>query len=67
MKEWSLKPHFEDRAVCINRLVPVPSTGTTTTLPKYRLLGLGSEGVAYLSEMAEYKYPNPSCSFVQFG
>jgi len=35
------------------------------TLPKYRLLG------SEVSEMAEYKYPNPSCaeqySFVQFG
>jgi len=35
------------------------------TLPKYRLLGLE------VSEMAEYKYPNSSCteqySFVQFG
>ena len=34
-------------------------------LPKYRLLG------SEVSEMAEYKYPNPSCaeqySFVQFG
>jgi hypothetical protein len=30
-------------------------------LPKYRLLGLG------VSEMAEYKYPNSSCSFIQFG
>jgi hypothetical protein len=32
------------------------------TLPKYRLLG------SEVSEMAEYKYPNPSCaSFIQFG
>jgi hypothetical protein len=44
-----------------NRLVPVPGIGTMT-LPKYRLLG------SEVSEMAEYKYPNPSCaSFVQFG
>ncbi|MFP3159552.1 MAG: transposase, partial [Hydrogenobaculum sp.] len=53
-----------------NRLVPVLGAGTTSmqrfiTLPKYRLLGLE------VSEMAEYKYPNSSCteqySFVQFG
>jgi hypothetical protein len=32
------------------------------TLPKYRLLG------SEVSEMAEYKYPNPNCaSFIQFG
>jgi len=47
-----------------NRLVPVLGAGTIT-LPKYRLLGLE------VSEMAEYKYPNPNCaeqySFVQFG
>jgi transposase, putative, N-terminal domain len=47
-----------------NRLVPVLGAGSMT-LPKYRLLGLE------VSEMAEYKYPNPSCtdqySFVQFG
>jgi len=47
-----------------NRLVPVLGIGTMT-LPKYRLLGLE------VSEMAEYKYPNSSCteqhSFVQFG
>ena len=47
-----------------NRLVPVLGAGTMT-LPKYRLLGLE------VSEMAEYKYPNSSCteqySFVQFG
>ena len=34
-------------------------------------VGIGSMGVADLSEMAEYKYPNPSCaeqySFAQFG
>jgi hypothetical protein len=54
----------------VNRLVPVLGAGTTSmprsmTLPKYRLLG------SEVSEMAEYKYPNPSCaeqySFVQFG
>ena len=53
-----------DWARVANRLVPVLGAGTMI-LPKYRLLGLG------LSEMAEYKYPNPSCaeqySFVQFG
>jgi hypothetical protein len=47
-----------------NRLVPVLGAGTMI-LPKYRLLGLE------VSEMAEYKYPNSSCteqySFVQFG
>jgi len=59
-----------DWARMVNRLVPVLGAGTTSmprfmTLPKYRLLGLE------VSEMAEYKYPNPSCaeqySFVQFG
>jgi len=44
-----------------NRLVPVLGSGTTSmprfmALPKYRLLGLE------VSEMAEYKYPNPSCA-----
>jgi hypothetical protein len=47
-----------------NRLVPVLGAGSMI-LPKYRLLGLE------VSEMAEYKYPNSSCteqySFVQFG
>jgi transposase, putative, N-terminal domain len=38
-----------------NRLVPVLGAGSMT-LPKYRLLGLE------VSEMAEYKYPNPSCT-----
>ncbi|AEF18582.1 MULTISPECIES: IS200/IS605 family accessory protein TnpB-related protein [unclassified Hydrogenobaculum] len=38
-----------------NRLVPVLGAGTMT-LPKYRLLGLE------VSEMAEYKYPNPNCA-----
>jgi hypothetical protein len=44
-----------------NRLVPVLGAGAMA-LPKYRLLG------PEVSEMAEYKYPNPNCaSFVQFG
>jgi len=47
-----------------NRLVPMLGIGTMI-LPKYRLLG------SEVSEMAEYKYPNSSCteqySFVQFG
>jgi len=38
-----------------NRLAPVLGTGAMT-LPKYRLLG------SEVSEMAEYKYPNPSCT-----
>jgi hypothetical protein len=54
----------KDWIAVANRLVPVLGIGTMT-LPKYRLLGLE------VSEMAEYKYPNPSCaeqySFVQFG
>jgi hypothetical protein len=37
------------------KLVPVLGAGTMT-LPKYRLLG------SEVSEMAEYKYPNPSCA-----
>jgi hypothetical protein len=44
-----------------NRLVPACLATGIMTLPKYRLLG------SEVSEMAEYKYPNPSCSFVQFG
>jgi len=52
---------LKDWIAVANRLVPVLGTGTMT-LPKYRLLG------SEVSEMAEYKYPNPSCaSFVQFG
>ncbi len=39
-----------------NRLVPVLGVGAMA-LPKYRLLG------SEVSEMAEYKYPNPNCSF----
>lgn len=51
----------KDWIAVANRLVPVLGTGTMT-LPKYRLLG------SEVSEMAEYKYPNPSCAnFVQFG
>jgi hypothetical protein len=53
-----------DWARMVNRLVPVLGAGFMI-LPKYRLLGLE------VSEMAEYKYPNSSCteqySFVQFG
>ena len=60
----------KDWIAVANRLVPVLGAGTTSmprfmTLPKYRLLG------SEVSEMAEYKYPNSSCteqySFVQFG
>jgi len=51
----------KDWIAVANRLVPVLGTGAMT-LPKYRLLG------SEVSEMAEYKYPNPSCaSFIQFG
>jgi hypothetical protein len=51
----------KDWTAVANRLVPVPGIGTMT-LPKYRLSG------SEVSEMAEYKYPDPSCaSFVQFG
>ncbi|HBT99423.1 MAG TPA: transposase, partial [Sulfurihydrogenibium sp.] len=50
----------KDWTVVANRLAPVLGAGTMT-LPKYRLLG------SEVSEMAEYKYPNPSCSFIQFG
>jgi len=66
----------KDWMAVANRLVPVLGAGTTSiprfiTLPKYRLLGLEVWCVADLSETAEYKYPNPSCteqySFVQFG
>jgi len=60
----------KDWIAVANRLAPVLGAGTTSMprfmiLPKYRLLGLE------VSEMAEYKYPNSSCteqySFVQFG
>jgi hypothetical protein len=51
----------KDWIAVANRLVPVLGAGTMT-LPKYRLSG------SEVSEMAEYKYPDPSCaSFVQFG
>jgi transposase, IS605 OrfB family, central region len=50
-----------DWARMVNRLVPVLGAGTTSmprfmALPKYRLLG------SEVSEMAEYKYPNSSCT-----
>jgi len=44
-----------DWARMANRLVPVLGAGTMI-LPKYRLLG------SEVSEMAEYKYPNPDCT-----
>ena len=50
----------KDWIAVANRLVPVLGAGTIT-LPKYRLLGLE------VSKMAEYKYPNSSCSFIQLG
>jgi hypothetical protein len=50
----------KDWIVVANRLVPVLGA-ESMTLPKYRLLG------SEVSEMAEYKYPNPNCSFIQFG
>jgi transposase, IS605 OrfB family, central region len=50
----------KDWIAVANRLAPVLGAGAMT-LPKYRLSGLE------VSEMAEYKYPNPSCSFIQFG
>jgi hypothetical protein len=51
----------KDWTVVANRLVPMLGIGTMA-LPKYRLLGLE------VSEMAEYKYPNPNCTkFAQFG
>jgi hypothetical protein len=57
----------KDWIAVANRLVPVLGIRTTSmprstsmprfmTLPKYRLLGLE------VSEMAEYKYPNSSCT-----
>jgi IS605 OrfB family transposase len=52
----------KDWIAVANRLVPACLAAGTMTLPKYRLLG------SEVSEMAEYKYPNPSCAnFVQFG
>jgi transposase, IS605 OrfB family, central region len=51
----------KDWIAVANRLVPVLGIGAMT-LPKYRLLG------SEVSEMAEYKYPNPNCAnFAQFG
>jgi hypothetical protein len=51
----------KDLTAVANRLAPVLGAGAIA-LSKYRLLG------SEVSEMAEYKYPNPSCaSFVQFG
>jgi len=51
----------KDWIAVANRLVPVLGAGSTSMprfmiLPKYRLLGLE------VSEMAEYKYPNPNCA-----
>jgi hypothetical protein len=43
----------EDWIVVANRLAPVLGTGTMA-LPKYRLSG------SEVSEMAEYKYPDPT-------
>jgi hypothetical protein len=45
----------KDWIAVANRLVPMLGIGTMA-LPKYRLLG------SEVSEMAEYKYPNPSCA-----
>jgi len=51
----------KDWIAVANRLVPVLDA-EAMTLPKYRLLG------SEVSEMAEYKYPDPNCaSFIQFG
>ena len=44
-----------DWTAVANRLVPVLGAGAMT-LPKYRLSGLE------VSEMAEYKYPDPNCA-----
>ncbi|WP_299238331.1 IS200/IS605 family accessory protein TnpB-related protein [Sulfurihydrogenibium sp.] len=44
-----------DWIAVVNRLVPVLGTGTMT-LPKYRLSG------SEVSEVADYKYPDPSCA-----
>ena len=45
----------KDWIAVANRLAPVLGAGTMT-LPKYRLLG------SEVSEMAEYKYPDPNCA-----
>ena len=46
--------------VCHNFFVGQDSTVYDTS--KIPPVGVGSVGVADLSEMAEYKYPNPSCA-----
>jgi transposase, putative, N-terminal domain len=46
----------KDWTAVANRLTPACLAAGTMTLPKYRLLG------SEVSEMAEYKYPNPSCA-----
>jgi len=46
---------LKDWIAVANRLVPVPDPGTMT-LPKYRLSG------SEVSEMVDYKYPDPSCT-----
>jgi transposase, putative, N-terminal domain len=45
----------KDWTAVANRLVPVLGAGTMTS-PKYRLSG------SEMSEMADYKYPDPSCA-----
>jgi predicted transposase len=45
----------KDWTAVANRLVPIPGIGTMT-LPKYRLSG------SEVSEMADYKYPDPNCA-----
>gem|GEM_PF-1502682 len=46
----------KDWIAVANRLAPACLAAGTMTLPKYRLLG------SEVSEMAEYKYPNPGCA-----
>jgi transposase, putative, N-terminal domain len=46
----------KDWTAVANRLAPACLAAGTMTLPKYRLLG------SEVSEMAEYKYPNPNCA-----
>jgi len=46
---------LKDWIAVANRLVPVLGAGTMT-LPKYRLSG------SEVSEMADYKYPDPNCT-----
>ncbi|WP_299238201.1 hypothetical protein [Sulfurihydrogenibium sp.] len=45
-------------AFCLKRVIILRDwiAAANRTLPKYRLLG------SEVSEMAEYKYPNPSCT-----